>query len=46
MLRDLEENEGDEPDKDLKEVLEPKVTVTESTTTKVKEKEVDAAKKK
>ena len=44
MLRDLEENEGDEPDKELKEVLEPKVT--ESTTTEVKEKKVDAAKKK
>jgi hypothetical protein len=51
MLRDLEENEDDEPenedvepDRELKEVLEPKVT--ETATTEVKEKEVDAAKKK
>ena len=51
MLLDLEENENNEPDKELKEpdkelkkILEPKVT--ESTTTEVKEEEVDAAKKK
>jgi hypothetical protein len=51
MLLDLEENENNEsdkelkePDKELKEILEPKVT--ESATTEVKEEEVDAAKKK
>ena len=44
MLLDLEENEDNEPDKELKEILEPKVT--ESATTEVKEEEVDAAKKK
>jgi hypothetical protein len=51
MLRDLEENEDDEPenednepDKELKEILEPEVT--ESATTDVKEEGVDVAKKK
>jgi hypothetical protein len=51
MLLDLEENEDNEPDKELKEpdkelkeILEPKVT--ESATTEVKTEEVDAAKKK
>ena len=51
MLLDLEENENNEPDwelkepdRELKKILEPKVT--ESTTTEVKEEEVDAAKKK
>jgi hypothetical protein len=44
MLLDLEENEDNEPDKELKESLEPKVT--ESATTEVKEEEVDVAKKK
>ena len=44
MVLDLEENEDNEPDKELKEILEPKVT--ESTTTEVKKEEVDAAKKK
>jgi hypothetical protein len=44
MLPDLEENEDNEPDKELKEILKPKVT--ESETTEVKEEEVDAAKKK
>ena len=38
MPRDLEENEDDEPDKELRKILEPKVT--ESATTEVKEKEV------
>ena len=51
MLLDLEENEDNEPDKELKEpdkelkkILEP--NVIESATTEVKEEEVDAAKKK
>jgi hypothetical protein len=51
MLLDLEENEDNEhdkelkePDKKLKEILEPEVT--ESATTEVKEEEVDVAKKK
>jgi hypothetical protein len=44
MLLDFEENEDNEPDKELKEILEPKVT--ESATTEVKKEEVDAAKKK
>ena len=44
MLLDLEENEDSEPDKELKKILEPKVT--ESATTEAKEEEVDAAKKK
>jgi hypothetical protein len=51
MLLDLEENEDNEPDKELKEpdkklkeILEPEVT--ESATTEVKEEEVDVAKKK
>ena len=44
MLLDLEENEDNEPDKELKEILEPEVT--ESATTEVKEGEVDLAKKK
>ena len=51
MLLDLEENEDNEPDEELKEpdkelkkILEPKVT--ESETTEVKQEEVDAAKKK
>ena len=43
MLLDLEENEDSEPDKELKKILEPKVT--ESATTEAKEEEVDAAKK-
>ena len=43
MLLDLEENEDNEPDKELKEILEPEVT--ESATTGVKEEKVDAAKK-
>jgi hypothetical protein len=43
MLHDLEENEDDRPDKELKEILEPKVT--ESATTEVKEEEVDVGKK-
>jgi hypothetical protein len=44
MQTDLEENEDNEPDKELKEILKPKVT--ESATTEVKQEEVDAAKKK
>lgn len=44
MLLDLEENEDNEPDKELKEILEPEVT--ESATTEVKEEKVDLAKKK
>ena len=44
MQTNLEENEDNEPDKELKEILKPKVT--ESTTTEVKQEEVDAAKKK
>jgi hypothetical protein len=51
MLLGLEENEDNEPDKELKEpdkklkeILEPEVT--ESATTEVKEEEVDVAKKK
>jgi hypothetical protein len=44
MLRDLEKNQDDGPDKELKKILEPKVT--ESATTEVKKEEVDAAKKK
>lgn len=44
MPLDLEENENNEPDKELKKILEPKGT--ESATTEVKEEEVDAAKKK
>ena len=50
MLLDFEENEENEPDKELKEpdnelkeILEPKVK--ESATTEVKKEEVDAAKK-
>jgi hypothetical protein len=43
MLRDLEENEDDEPDKELKETLKPKVA--ESSTTEVKEKEVKLERK-
>ena len=44
MLIDLEENEDNEPDEELKEILEPEVT--ESAATEVKEEEVDVAKKK
>ena len=44
MQTDLEENDDNEPDKELKEILEPEVT--ESATTEVKEGEVDLAKKK
>jgi hypothetical protein len=44
MLIDLEENEDNEPDEELKEILEPEVT--ESATTEVKEEEVGVAKKK
>ena len=44
MQTDLEENKDNEPDKELKEILKPKVT--ESATTEVKQEEVDAAKKK
>jgi hypothetical protein len=51
MLTDLEENEDNEPDnelkdpdRELKKILEPKVI--ESATTEVKEEEVNAAKKK
>jgi hypothetical protein len=43
MLRDMEENEDNGPDKDLKEILEPKVT--ESAKAEVKEEEVEVAKK-
>jgi hypothetical protein len=58
MLLDLEENEDNEPDKELKEpdkeLKEPdkelkeilEPKVTESATTEVKTEEVDAAKKK
>ena len=44
MQTNLEENEDNEPDKELKEILKPKVN--ESGTTEVKQEEVDAAKKK
>jgi hypothetical protein len=44
MLGDSKENQDDGPDKELKKILEPKVT--ESATTEVKKEEVDAAQKK
>jgi hypothetical protein len=44
MLLDLEENEDNEPDKELKESLEPKVT--ESATTKLKRKRLTWPKRK
>jgi hypothetical protein len=43
MLRDLEENDDDEPDKELKEILEPEVT--ESATTELKRKRLTRPKK-
>jgi hypothetical protein len=43
MLRDLGRNENDEPDKELKEILEPKVT--ESVTTEDKRKKLMLSKK-
>ena len=44
MSRDFKENEDDGPDKELKRILEPKVT--ESATTEVKDEEVVASKRK
>jgi hypothetical protein len=44
MPRDLEENEDDEPDKELRKILEPKVT--ESATTEVKEEKAGVEEKK